>query len=342
MQIEDESQISKIDKKAGSGAGKKHGFLASTASKKKRPAIIRRKSSQSSGDSITKAAEDQSGARQSSSDRDSLTSGEPTLPRTKLNRQSKFQENLSPPRERSPRQRKTTKTTDGKRPPILKPSSGMQRDQRGRASDLESTSNGDPGPSTLRSVQNKGTATTEEDLSAEELEELEMQRILLAEANARMQKTTPAATHAVLDSNRNAGSGKTWQAPNRSASDGHLNSGVSRYLPHEHKSVASLAPTLTEVTGELNLGDDESDVPRTVTPMHTGKGKGRDPEDVRSASMFAKRPVPSIPKAISAAPNTSSTLARSKSQLTLLLERDRARSGEHNPNEDPKKEKKKK
>jgi hypothetical protein len=55
--------------------------------------------------------------------------------------------------------------------------------------------------------------------------------------------------------------------------------------------------------------------------------------------MFAKRPIQPVPGVIPPAV-TPSSLARSKSQLTLLLEKDRAKSGEHKLNDDKKKGKK--
>ena len=90
----------------------------------------------------------------------------------------------------------------------------LKKESRERAPAAETSLDGDPGPSSSRSVQNHGTATSEEDLAPEELEELEMQRILLAEANARkqQQETTPVATHAVLNANSNGTGTIDWGA----------------------------------------------------------------------------------------------------------------------------------
>lgn len=194
---------------------------------------------------------------------------------------------------------------------------------------------GDPGPSTLRSVENR--QTSEENLHADEIEQLEMQRILLAEANARLQETRP--TQAVQNSNQSMGP-PALQAANRSASDGNLDIGANRYMRHEKKSTASLAPTLAAATGELNLGDNGLDQPPKTTAGNKDKGKGKDREQYERAEMFAKRPVQPIPGAGQGAVDTPSSLARSKSQLTLLLEKDRARTGEQKPKDERKRGKK--
>jgi hypothetical protein len=56
------------------------------------------------------------------------------------------------------------------------------------------------------------------------------------------------------------------------------------------------------------------------------KGKGRGPEDTSEADMFAKRSIQPVQAA--AVPDSTGSLIRGKSQLTLLLERDQARSAE--------------
>lgn len=330
-----DSQSSKADKKAGgSGSGKKQGFVVSTASKKKRPTIVKRKSSQSSNDSISKTQETQSSVQQSTSEVTSPTFAGPSQPRSS---QSRFQENLSPSPEKSPRKRKATKTTDGKRPTTHKSPSSSQKERLGRISNSETNLGGDPGRSTLRPVERHGTLRAE-DLTVEELEELEMQRILLAEANAKVQETTPATTHAVINPSKHVGTVQAALMPSRSASEGNLSRGANLYLPHDSKTAASLAPTLAAATGELGIGEDGSSRSRRTTP-NIGKGKGRDPDDLGTVDMFAKRPIQPV-SGVPLAANTPGSLARSKSQLTLLLEKDRARSGEHKPNDDKKKGKK--
>jgi hypothetical protein len=100
-------------------------------------------------------------------------------------------------------------------------------------------------------------------------------------------------------------------------------------LDHETKGKASLAPTLTDASGEVNLGDVgvATAAGTSKSAAKKDKGKGRDAEDSPNAGMFAKRPIqPALPAEV---PDSTGSLTRSKSQLTLLLERDKARNGEH-------------
>jgi hypothetical protein len=156
-----------------------------------------------------------------------------------------------------------------------------------------------------------------------------MQRILLAEANARLQEKAAPAAPAFQISTRFA---QDLHQSNRSASEGTLEMGTSRYLSNDSKSAAILAPTFTAATGELDLGENNVDYGPRTTQQNVGKGKGRNSED-----MFTKIPVQPAAGPSSVAATTPSSLARSKSQLTLLLEKDRARGGEHKPKEDKRK-----
>jgi hypothetical protein len=330
------SQDAKTDEKASSGhsSKKKGGFVAHTAAKKKRPIVMRRQSSQtsqtsqSSTDSPAKADTAQSAAPlQSSSDRTPPTFPEPSRGKGKQRAQAKSQENFSPSPERSRTQ--SPRTRSGKS--SQKSTSGSRRasDEVSEKRLQEPASTDDPGPyiSKLRPVENNRNSPPE--LTEEELEELEVQKLLLEEANARVQKKYPASSQDV-PSQQNEGV-QTSRTAFRSRSDGQHNPAalaVLRGLPKETKSGASAAPTLTDATGQLDLGKAAAAVPKNTfgSTNKLDKGKGRDPEDIQPAGMFAKRPVQSV--ATASVPDSISSLARSKSQLTLLLERDRANSNE--------------
>jgi hypothetical protein len=163
-------------------------------------------------------------------------------------------------------------------------------------------------------------------VTKEELNELELQRTLLEEANARVKKD-PRTTNDDL------------RVPQTSlrTTDGSQDQdlGAMGLLPqHDTKSTASAAPTLTDATGQLDLGDTtSSSLPQVTGSMGKSKGKGREPDEVQQTEMFAKRPVPPVSET---APIAERSLARSKSQLTLLLERDRARSDDHKSREEKK------
>jgi hypothetical protein len=106
--------------------------------------------------------------------------------------------------------------------------------------------------------------------------------------------------------------------------------GAIRYLSNDPKSTPSLAPTLAAATGQLDLGGDVADPAQTTSvssPRKPDKGKGRSSEDAGPAGAFTKRPI--TPTSSADVPEGSGSLIRSKSQLTLLLEKDRARSAEH-------------
>jgi hypothetical protein len=189
---------------------------------------------------------------------------------------------------------------------------------------------GDPGPSTqLCRIENLEDAKVpSEELTAEELEEIEVQKTLLAEANARV-KTEPRTAPSPLT---HASDGfRVLHRTLRPQSDGKAEQralGAVQLLDHETKGAASLAPTLADATGQVDLGNVGAAAAGTPSSnAKEAKGKERDSEGVPKTGMFAKRPIQ--PVLAAAVLDSTGSLTRSKSQLTLLLERDRARSGEH-------------
>ncbi|KAH8816884.1 hypothetical protein F5884DRAFT_238253 [Xylogone sp. PMI_703] len=103
--------------------------------------------------------------------------------------------------------------------------------------------------------------------------------------------------------------------PHRQMSDGdRIQSGASkRPSIRETRSASTLTPAPRESSREA-----------TVTSK---KGKEKEVEQPRQAEMFAKRPVPPVADKATPKPTFSGPLTKSKSQLTLLLEEDRAKSG---------------
>jgi hypothetical protein len=338
-----DSQSLKSDNKStATHAKKKGGFVASNSAKKKtRPVIVRRQSSQtsqSSTEGATRASEiaESSAPVQSSSERTPPTFSAHTQSHDKKNAQSRIQENFSPSPDRGASSSKSPKTKsrslDPKRLSPRKSSTRPRKERTGATETLAETvvSTGDPGPSTqLRRVENlRASPVSAEELAPEELEELEMQRTLLEEANARKKsKSSPQ----VVPPTTSEGF-QVLHSSLRPRSDGNHGPdamGAMRMLPRDVKSIASLAPTLTAATGQLDLGDEdllEPQEPVSDRSPIVDKGKGRDPDEVRHTDMFAKRPVP--PVQVATGPDPSASLSRSKSQLTLLLERDRARGDE--------------
>jgi len=337
------SQSLKSDNKSTAAhAKKKGGFVASNSAKKKtRPVIVRRQSSQtsqSSTEGAIRASEmGQSPAPvQSSSERTPPTFSTQAQSHDKQNAQSRFQENFTPSPDRGASSSKSPKTKsrtlDPKRLSPRKSSTRARKERTGATETLEEhvVSTGDPGPSTqLRRVENlRASPVSTEELTPEGLEELELQRTLLEEANARKKsKSNPQ----VVPPTTSEGF-QVLHSSLRSRSEGNHGPdamGAMRLFPHDTKSTASLAPTLTAATGQIDLEDEESLEPQQHISDRSpivDKGKGRDLEEARHTDMFAKRPVP--PVQVATGPDPSAPLSRSKSQLTLLLERDRAKTDE--------------
>jgi len=80
-----------------------------------------------------------------------------------------------------------------------------------------------------------------------------------------------------------------------------------------------------EATGQLELSDSITPLPRVIVAKGRNKGKGRDLGEVQRTELFAKRPVPPISAAATPIPAGDSWRG-AKVKLTLLLEKDRARS----------------
>lgn len=161
-----------------------------------------------------------------------------------------------------------------------------------------------------------------EDLPSSDLEQIELQKTLLENSHSSKQ---PYWTGPQNTSNGRVNS----QQPPDKLSSGKQHSESStdpRILSHGGKGTTSLAPTFTSATGQLDLGDRIVDQPRSHSPSPSlaskAKGKGKEPEDSERA--FTKRQVQATP----AVSDPEGSLSRSKSQLTLLLEKDRGKKAD--------------
>ena len=300
--------------------------------KKKRPVIDRRQSSQTSQSSLESPARAPDApsvaVNPSSVGKTPPAISERPAAHSEQPSESIFQEYFSPsirPPSSSAvsyRKRHSGKSGDFNR---ASPRQATPPARRGQTEDTQEDAGG-PGPSNgLRPIEHRLTRV--EDLSPEELGELRLQRILLEEANARLNEVRgDGLSHSTIHEGF-----QTLHSSLQSKSDGKHESAMMsglRLLNHDAKSTASLAQTLIGATGELDLGE-AGDKPQLAPAMTAGKGKGRDPDEQQQAEMFAKRAVqPAIGIMSPSATDTSGSLARSKSQLTFLLERDRTRSGD--------------
>ncbi|KAK2624093.1 hypothetical protein QTJ16_006727 [Diplocarpon rosae] len=307
-------------KGGGTSSKKKPGF---SASKKKRPVIVRRQSSQTSQSSVENAARDAE-AQAATGARSSLEA-----PPAKI--QSRFQEKFSLSPEKSVKNQSTKKRAgDSKRTSPRKPSLSKASSVKSRVRPSQlygvAVSTGDPGPSTQSGrIQKKPEHPIEKvQLVPEKGEELEMQRILLAEANARAQSKgkqererpqDPGSEHfQVLHKSL-----RSKSAGNISSSEGME---AIRLIHNGPKGAPCLAPTLADATGRVDIGICElNTVQLSATPVQEEKGKGKEGEESRQADMFAKIHVQPVQAAPAADP-----LSRSKSQLTLLLRQDKEKT----------------
>ncbi|TVY58689.1 hypothetical protein LSUE1_G008776 [Lachnellula suecica] len=318
-----------FDKKSGGSAGakKKSNFVASNSSKKKRPVIVRRQSSQSSAELSRASGSTQSALQQNTSP----TVTEQSQARGKQPVPSKFQENFSPsspsPASTAPKKdRAALKSADSKRNSSRKSSSQRTQNFRSQALKQETV---EAGPSNTRRVDNDRIEV--EDLTADELE---LQQTLLEQANAsRKPPQSTSQTQSKFLSNDQASQQRNSQ---RSTSEGDRGAvdGLN-ILHHDRKSSTSLAPTLTTATGNVSAVPTASSVPSSSTSKGKGKAKSVDSNDNARAGLFTKQPVQPTPAGISGP--AESLISRSKSQLTLLLEKDRAKGADNKPTNGKKK-----
>ncbi|KAH7372215.1 hypothetical protein BKA64DRAFT_265004 [Cadophora sp. MPI-SDFR-AT-0126] len=320
-----DSRQGKADKKTGTPSRKKTGFSAST--KKKRPVIVRRQSSQTSQSSADAAAKEAEAAQAASGARSSLD-GPPakTL--------SQFQENFTPSPDRSAsNQLPKKKLADTKRSSPRKSTIGKARAASSKATQEVASSgelgpSGQPGPSSqLQRIENLQDEEENVDLTSEEIEELELQKIMFAEANARLQRETKGAIDRASDPEAERPQTTLPKSPRSKSARTPESSGVDamRLVQHDAKGAPSLAPTLADATGQVQLDEGAADASRSLSttspPTREFKGKGRATEEPDQDDMFAKRPV----QPVKAAP-VADSLSRSKSQLTLLLKQDKEKN----------------
>lgn len=285
-------------------SGKKRAVFVASSGRSKRPVPMKRQSSQSSTDSPAKGGD----VFVSSSDQT------PPLYLAKPQQKGKqpvritSQENYtSSNRPEHTHVSSKIGSADIQEKPSRRPDMGRSESSHGN-----SQMDAEPGPSrSLRLIEN---IQPSEELTSEESDEVEIQRLLLAEANARVKKKIKDDIQATLPSTKNAGS-------IRKGSNGMLDpAGAGRLAQTRNKSAPSFAPTFVDANGQLELGDNSA-------VGKQDKGKGREPNDhTPKDNLFSKRPVQSI--ASTSVPESSGSMSRSKSQLTLLLEKDRAKNPE--------------
>jgi hypothetical protein len=98
--------------------------------------------------------------------------------------------------------------------------------------------------------------------------------------------------------------------------------GPIRYLSNDAKSTPSLAPTLADASGQVAAGKNaDSSAPKSSSRSQD-EAKRRAADESKLARSSTRRPMPPTNRN-----NDKGTFTKSKSQLELVLEKDRARNG---------------
>jgi hypothetical protein len=301
---------------SGSGSKKARGFVSSPSTK--RPVVFRRKSSQSSTESPARSVETASSGLESSLETPAYLEADDNDSRQPL--QAKFRENFSPSnRLPSPsRNRQGARNIDSKR---LSPrqSTVPRKDRAGQAAAGSAISLEDSSPPALSTVDRR--STSEGDLIAKEQGAIEARKTLAPQIRANESQLTTETPPRRSQSDTFHGSQRTLQLTSDSKVP--RDAGVMHYLSSEAKSTPSLAPTLAAAAGQLALGNAVDPGAKASGSRKPDKGKRRASDEARTGKTSPRKTaLPSNGK------EDASSLARSKSQLALVLEKDRARSGD--------------
>ncbi|KAM3083886.1 hypothetical protein ACMFMG_002006 [Clarireedia jacksonii] len=303
----------KIDKKlAVVGPNKK--FVASSAAKKKRPVIVRRQSSQTSQSS------NDSGTKPPDSTQTKVLGRPPPLT-GQLNRSTNMQENSVLPTRSTTSPTKRSVSKSGPRSGSHKPLE-TTREELPSAADSHNEELEPPRqPKDLQAVGNNQLT-----LDTVSEEDFKLQKML--DNDNKTATILPPGPPSPDSQTSNASMNS-----NGSRIREHREFSGKKLLQHQSKGLVSLAPTLTAVTGQLDLGSNLPGATPAGSPEKTSKGIAR----ALVKDLFGKKsaPQPSVsglsnsagPES-SSVPEPSKTMSKSKSQLSFVLERDRSRSAE--------------
>lgn len=297
----------KADKKSSATTRKKPAFVAT---KKKRPVMPRRQSSQTSGVSQVSNTSSAAGSPSSMQSPAQRTLTDLGLARGKKAAPSRFQENFSPVY-RPPAANSGSRGPAGSRSEESKlssPKKSANKEQKVRYEDsmveesIPAISNTSSSSSLGQKPRGESQSNGTRESKRESIEK---------PCKSSSQNAPPPLARTLSESYRSHLS--EHRLGNREG----------------NKSSASIAPTLMAVTagGQLASGTSmpsEQAGNQRSSPSAREKGKGRATGEYRQEDVFSKRPVQGVSG--STASEYSGSLARSKSQLTLLLEKDRARN----------------
>ncbi|KAM0143074.1 hypothetical protein ACHAO1_000913 [Botrytis cinerea] len=298
--IEEKIEKEKVDRKLMPAPASKK-FVAS-ASKKKRPIVVRRQSSQTSQSSNDSSARVPGGQGQQNRTLGRL----PTLSVLPVRNQN-TQENAAPRSTTSPTKRNPSRSASSTLSGARKLAS-----TREETVEIEPTQ---PGPSdNLQTLANN-------QVSVPQVSEAEFKVQRMLHDNVKTASMLPPET-----SSPNSPASTTSKDSSNGKPPGYRKSSGKNLLQHQSKGMVSSAPTLTDATGHLDLGNGSQIAAVPASPERSSKGKARAlMKDLFTKKSFSQA-APSSPISGSLASSPSGPLSKSKSQLSLLLERDQARS----------------
>ncbi|QSZ37092.1 hypothetical protein DSL72_009184 [Monilinia vaccinii-corymbosi] len=294
--IDEKIEKEKVERKLMLAPASKK-FVAS-ASKKKRPVVVRRPSSQISQSSHESAARIAAGQGQQNRNLGRL----PSLLVQPIRNQNP-QENIPPRSTTSPTKRNPSKSA-----------APVRGGSRKLASTREESAEVEPSqPDTSKNLQAPNNQVPAPAVSNAEFK---VQGMLLDNVKtARMLPPGPPSP----DSQESATSkdSSTGKPPGyRKTSGKHL-------LQHQSKGIVSSAPTLADATGHLVLGNGIHNAISPASPEKLGNGKAR----TLVKDLFTRKSMPQVTssKAPASVQSSLGSLSKSQSQLSFLLERDQAR-----------------
>ncbi|APA11006.1 hypothetical protein SS1G_03292 [Sclerotinia sclerotiorum 1980 UF-70] len=332
--IDEKIEKEKVDKKLMPAPASKK-FVASAA-KKKRPVVVRRQSSQTSQSSNDSSARLAGGQGQQN-----RNLGRPPPLSVPPTRNQNTQENVVPTRS-------TTSPTKRNPSKLAAPARGGSRKLASTREEIVEVAPAQPTQPAqiVQTVQTAQPAQTvqlaqpaqpiqpAQPVPSNDLQTLVSNQVptqVVSEAEFKVQRMLldNAKTASILPPgppSPDSQASITSRDSSNGKPPGYRKTSGKHLLQQQSKGMVSSAPTLTDATGHLDLGTGSQNTTVPASPERPGKGKAR----TLMKDLFTKKSMPQvvspIAQPVSTPPGSPGNLSKSKSQLSLLLERDQARS----------------
>ncbi|KAF7865277.1 hypothetical protein EAF04_006254 [Stromatinia cepivora] len=305
--IDEKIEKEKVDRKLMPAPASKK-FVA-LASKKKRPVVVRRQSSQTSQSSNDSAARLAGGQGQQN-----RNLGRPPPLSVQPTRNQNTQENVVPARS-------TTSPTKRNPSKLAAPTRSGSRKLASTREEIVEVEPAEPARPAQPAPSNDLQTLVNNEVPAHVVSgaEFKVQRMLLDNAKTAsiLPPRPPSPDSQASITSKNSSNGKP---------PGYRKTSGKHFLQQQSKGMVSSAPTLTDATGHLDLGSGGRITAVPASPEGPGRGKAR----TLMKDLFTKKSMPQVASSsaqpVSTPPGPPGHLSKSKSQLSLLLERDQARS----------------